>query len=70
MSKYLSPADVLSVFRRVVKKHGGNCARASRAIGISNGYLSDIINERKAPGAKALAAVGFAVQPKYTKAQK
>ena len=61
--RLLTITEIQGIFRRLVERHGGNCAKASRAIGISNGYLSDIINERKQPGDAALSAIGFETAP-------
>jgi len=63
----ISLAALLAVFKERVHDAGGYTA-AARQLQISFGYLHDICTERRQPGDKALAAVGYeAIPPRFRK---
>lgn len=40
----------------------------AKQLGVSQGYMSDVLSGKRAPGPKILAALGFSPEPVYVKA--
>ena len=51
-------AEVRSALRRVIREQGGQNLAAVR-LGISKGYMSDLLKNRRQPGRDLLKRLGF-----------
>ena len=61
-------AEVRAAIRRVVREQGGQNLAAVR-LGISKGYMSDLLKNRRQPGPDLLKRLGFrkVVDERYEK---
>ena len=58
----------LRVLNQAVEK-AGNQKRASIALGVSEQFLSDVLNSRRGPGEKLLSKLGLVLVTSYRKAK-
>jgi transcriptional regulator with XRE-family HTH domain len=56
--KIMTQAKLDALIRRRIAEVGSQCALA-RELEISEGYLSDVLRAKKAPGAKMLRGLGL-----------
>lgn len=50
--------DILSIIRKAAKQAGSQSALAKQ-LGVSEPYLSDVLNERRDPGESILTPLGY-----------
>lgn len=64
MSTPLSREQLIKRIEAAVAAAGSQAALADK-IGVSDAYLSDVLNNRRDPGEKMLAGLGYAREVRY-----
>lgn len=64
----MDTAGFLKVLQREVEK-AGNQKKASAVLGVSEQFLSDVLNQRRGPGKTLLLRLGLVLKVSYVKAK-